>query len=224
MPIIDAIPAERLALLDTALLYHGSHHGSGGPDCKHCARELLHEVVTGKHRDATPPGVTLFVGVLPGLNDSPYWRDDTHRTVVMRPYLKRFLALDPAHDTERVYALVDHAYRKLLPDLCDALQLPDEAAKLRALAPIVDRETAEKARARDLARARALDLARDRALARDLDLARALDLARDSDLALALARARDLALALDRDLDPEQQAKVWEQAVREMLDLICGIE
>ena len=42
---ITAIPADRLALLDTAVLYGGAHSGSGGPDCQHCARELLHEAV-----------------------------------------------------------------------------------------------------------------------------------------------------------------------------------
>lgn len=41
MPIdLTTIPAERLAMLDTATLYHGSHTGQGGPDCKHCAREF----------------------------------------------------------------------------------------------------------------------------------------------------------------------------------------
>ncbi len=75
------IPAERLALLDQATLYDGPHGGGtgGGPDCKHCARELLHEVVTGQHKDATPPGVTVFVDILPHMNDGP-WRDDAHRT------------------------------------------------------------------------------------------------------------------------------------------------
>jgi len=86
MPSLDTIPLERLELLDRLTLYNGSHHGgSGGPDCQHCARELLHEVVTGEHADRTPPGVTAFASILPGLNDGP-WRDDVHRTEVMRPY------------------------------------------------------------------------------------------------------------------------------------------
>jgi len=188
MTIIDTIPAERLALLDTATLYHGPHQ-SGGPDCRHCARELLHEVVTGTHADKTPPGVTAFVDILPGFNDAPGWRDDAHRTAVMRPYLKRFLALDPApHDRKRVYALVDHAYRQVLPALCDTLNLPDEAAKLRAL---------------------------------DLDPALDLDLDPALDRALDLARARALALAFARD--PQDWAGAWEQAVREVLDMICSV-
>lgn len=206
--ILDAIPAERLALLDMAMLYHGSHQ-PGGPDCRHCARELLHEVVTGEHADKTPPGVTAFVAILPGLNDAPGWRDDAHRTLTLRPYLKRFLELDPAHDTERVYALVDHAYRKVLPNLCDALQLPDEAAKLRALALIVDAQSVQAA----ITRARTLDLTLD------LDLTRTLA----PTLAIDLTRALDRARAPDRALAPEDRAKAWEQAVREVLDLVCGI-
>ena len=142
MPIIDTIPAERLALLDTALLYNGPHGGSGGPGCQHCARELLYEVVTGEHKDATPPGCTEWAGILPGINDGP-WRDDAHRTEVMRPYLRKFLppafgGLDPARDEARVYAVLDWCYRDALP-------------------AIVVRDTAKGARAIDLARA--LDLA-----------------------------------------------------------------
>lgn len=191
MPVsLDTIPAERLALLDTALLYHGSHP-TGGPDCKHCARELLHEVVTGQHRDATPPGVTAFVSILPGLNDASGWRDDAHRTEVMRPYLRRLLALDPAHDEQRIYALADHAYRKVLPELCDASKLPDAAAALRALPPIIDRASAKAALVRALDRALILNLDRLRVLA----------------------------------LDPDGgQATNWAQAVREVLDLVCGIK
>jgi hypothetical protein len=211
------IPPERLALLDTLTLYGGAHGGGiGGPDCQHCARELLHEVITGVHADRTPPGVTMFAAILPALNDGP-WRDDAHRTAVMRPYLRKFLppalgGLDPAHDERRIYALVDHIYRKMLPALCDALQLDARAAELRALAPIVDRASAKAAAEIG---ARALDLA----VALDLDLARALILALALDLNLARALARDL----DRALARAERAKSWEAMVSEILDAVCSI-
>ena len=138
---LDTIPPERLALLDSAQLYQGSHEGRGGPDCKHCARELLHEVVTGVHADATPPGCSVMLSILPPINDGP-WRDDAHRTEVIRPYLRKMLLLDPALDEKRTYALIDHVYRNVLPDVCDALKLDKHGSALRALAPIVDHQSA----------------------------------------------------------------------------------
>jgi hypothetical protein len=58
---LTKIPTERLAMLDNMKLYGGSHGGgTGGPDCKHCARELLYEVVTGNHADEIPPGCSTM--------------------------------------------------------------------------------------------------------------------------------------------------------------------
>ena len=136
------IPAERLALLDTAMLAHGSHPpGTGGPDCQHCARELIYEVVTGVHADRTPLGATTLIAILPSLNDGP-WRDDAHRTEVMRPYLRKMLVLDPAKDEQRIYAVIDHVLRDVMPDICDALKLDKHGSALRDLAPIIDRKSA----------------------------------------------------------------------------------
>ena len=164
---LTQIPRERLALLDTATIYNGSHSG-GGPNCKHCARELVHEVVTGKHADMTPPGCTIMLAILPQLNDG-YWRDDAHRTEVMRPYLRKLLLLDPALDEKRVYALTDHVYCKALPDICDAVKLDKHGSALRDLAPIVDHKSALDACAA-LAALAALDA---RAVLAALDDARA---------------------------------------------------
>lgn len=114
---LSIIPTERLALLDTAMLYSGSHYGTGGSDCKHCARELIHEVVTGRHADATPDGCSVLLSMLPQMNDGP-WINDEARTNFFRPYFRKMLALDPAHDERRAYAIIDHVYRKMLPDIC----------------------------------------------------------------------------------------------------------
>jgi hypothetical protein len=217
------IPAERLLLLDTALLFHGPHKG-GGPDCMHCALELLHEIVTGKHCDVTPPGVTRWAAILPKLNDGP-WRDDQHRTEVMRPYLKKFLppefgGLDPANDVARIYPVLDYACRDVLPKLLDqgfkTKDMPLNIRTLRALAPIIDEATAFAASA-------ALsDLARTiTALARtiinfDLSLVRALRLARVLASPIAIS---NLACASER----ERRSVAWEQTVRALLDRICSV-
>ncbi len=204
MSIIDltTIPDERLALLDTAILYHGPHGGSGGPDCQHCARELLYEVVTGKHADATPPGCTLLMAILPQMNDGP-WRDDAHRTKIMRPYLRKMLLLDPAQDKARVYAMIDHVYRTVMPDICDALKLDKHGSALRDLAPIINSKTALDALA-------ALD-ALDARAALDALAARA---------ALAALAALDALDAIDA-LDARSAA--WERGVTAVLDRICAI-
>jgi hypothetical protein len=228
---ITLIPPERLAMLDTATLFHGSHGGGdGGPDCQHCARELAAEVVTGKHEDRRPAGISLVLDIMPTANDDGRWRDDEHRTAVLRPYLRKILLLDPAKDEARMYLLLDLACRKTMPDICDALKLNTHGSAFRDLAPIVDLKSAKVARAlaldldlalaRDLARALALDLAR--ALDLDLDLALALD------LDLALARARDLALDLDLALaltldHARAPATDCERYWRTIFDLMCSI-
>jgi hypothetical protein len=247
MPIdLNIIPAARLALLDTATLYPGSHDDAGGgPDCKHCARELLHEIVTGKHKDATPPGCTALMAILPGLNDGP-WRDDDHRTEVMRPYLRKMLLLDPAKDEQRTYAILDHVWRKVLPDICDALKLDTHGSALRDLAPIIDRKSALAARAAraaldardalaafaalDARTARAARAARD-ALAAfaalDARTARAARAARDARAVLDALDARATVDALDARaaLDARgARSESWERGVREVLDIICAVD
>lgn len=206
--LTPTIPAARLALLDTALLYGGSHRG--GPDCRHCARELLHEIVTGEHRDAPPPGCTAWTEILPGLNDGP-WRDDVHRTEVLRPYLPRFLpptlgGLDPARDEARVYAVLDWCYRDALPEI---FELPNEAARFRALPEIVDRDTAGLA----------LDLAIDIGLAPALTINLTLTRDRDLDRDLTLTRLVLARLILALAPSPE----TWERIVLSLLDRICAV-
>ena len=214
MPIdLSTIPAERLALLDTAMLYGGSHQG-GGPDCQHCARELVYEVVTGEHADATPPGCTELMCILPRLNDGP-WRDDEQRTRVMRPYLRRMLLLDPAHDEQRIYAVIDHVYRSVLPDVCDALKLDKHSSALRDLAPIVDRPSARAARA-------ALDALAALAARAALAALAALDARAALDALDALAALDACATSAAR-ADTAASADSWEQGCVAVLDVICAI-
>ena len=212
MPLdLAAIPAERLALLDSATLFNGSHDGGGGPDCRHCARELIHEVVTGTHADATPPGCTELMCLLPPLNDGP-WRDDAHRTEVMRPYLRKMLLLDPANDEARFYAVIDHVWRTVVPDICDALELPEHGTALRTLAPIIDRASA-------LAAVDALAAVAALAAVDALAAVAALDAV----AALAAVAARAALDALDALAARAARAQSWERGVRKVLDLVCAI-
>lgn len=138
---LDLIPPTRLALLDTAILFHGSHRPiPGEPDCQHCARELAYEIATGTHADKTPPGCTMLFAILPNLNDG-YWHNDEHRTQTLRPYLRKMLSLNPTLDAQRIYAVIDYVYRKVTPDICDALKLASFGPALRNLAPIVDKQS-----------------------------------------------------------------------------------
>jgi hypothetical protein len=126
------------------ILTRGSH---SDPSKGQCARELLHMLVTGQHANRTPECLTACCAVLPPLNDSRGWRDDRHRTDVMVPWVERLAECprDAAADQIRVYRLADVAVRVIAAEVLDAVGLTEPAARLRALAPIVDRGTADDA-------------------------------------------------------------------------------
>lgn len=243
------IPPERLALLGELTLYGGFNHSVGDhSDCRRCARELLHEVVTGLRIDRTPPGVTALAAILPHVNDGP-WRDDARRTAVLRPYLPAFLpptygGIDQADDERRVCALLDHAYRKMAPDVLDLLYLKGEAATLRAIKPIVDFKTARAA----LEEGNPSFLAVNRAsihlsLVMGLDIF-VVNLLRAISIIYPVVRAVDCsspriidygtyATALGSylyadalsasTLSADEIADRWENSVRELLDRVCSI-
>lgn len=217
MPIdLTSIPEARLLLLDTATLFSGSHWGNpGDPDCKHNALELVHEVVTGRCGDRAPPGCTALMGILPRMNEGP-WRDDGHRTDVLRPYLRKMLALDRAKDGQRLWAVIDHVYRKIVPDVCDALELEGYGSALRNLSPIVDRDSARAAvairDARDVLNAIPIPDVAARAVIDALDAIHAAV----AGFGAALAAADAIGAIGARSTS-------WECNVREILNLICSI-
>ena len=201
---LTQIPANRLAMLDTAELFRGPH-GGGGPDCRHCARELAYEIVTGRHADANPPDCTEMFSMLPNLNDGP-WSSDALRTEVLRPYLRPMLMLDPARDRTRAFAVADYAVRVIAPAVLDRAGLTDWSAKLRELAPLVAVSAPGAARAAaDAARA-AADAAYATADAADAAAKRSAASAAISAARAAVARAAD-----------------WEIHVRGLLDRVCAI-
>lgn len=229
------IPEDRLAWLDTLTLYNGAHKGAGGPDCQHGARELLYEVVTGMFADRNPPRATRFASILPSLNNGP-WRDDAHRTEVLRPYLRKFLplsfgGLDPANDKVRVYALLDHSCHKTAPQLLELLGLTDEADTLRALGPIDYAHPPMQPIIEEVARALNRASAFDPTLTLNYFFTRNFDLAltythgqrRVFDFATTLIHAHTRAHVHIFDLTIEKRAEHWEHMVRELLDIIWSI-
>ncbi len=123
-----------------AVLSRGAHEPGTGT----CGRELLHLLVVGTHRDATPECLTACCSVLPPLNDGP-WRDDAHRTSVIIPWLPRLAECprDHAADQRRAYKLADIACREILPEVMDDdANRPESATKIRALPEVVDVATA----------------------------------------------------------------------------------
>jgi hypothetical protein len=235
---LSTIPPQRLALLDTATLHRGEHPPTRGPGCQHCALELLHEVATGRHAAAIPKGASGMLALFPWVNDGP-WLDAAHRTAVLRPYLRHMLALDPASDGRRAYAVADYAVRAILPPLFERLGLAEHAAALRALAPIVDDANAAAAvaagnRAADAASSAAAASRAGRPPVR-ASVAYAADAAR---LAVGAARAAGrvasraaeaaallagaTAHAAAAAADAETAAD-WELHVRGLLDCVCAI-
>ena len=103
----------------------------------------------------------------------------------------------------RLYRCADWQIRELLPAIMETWPgLKEEAAKLRSLAPVSNRQTAKLA-ADQLDLALDFDLAIDPVFdfAIDLAIARVRAIALALALDVALACARDLARALDLDLD-----------------------
>jgi len=129
------ITLKRPELLENATLSFGSHRDGTAT----CARELLHLVVTGEHRDAIPECLSPCLSLLPPLNDG-FWRDNDHRTATLLPYFKILVTLDrdKEKDEQRAYRLTDIAARVILPEAFDEIGLKSYSKKLRDLTPIND--------------------------------------------------------------------------------------
>ena len=102
--------------------------------------------------DCTPLSLRRFAI---RLNDSR-WPSDEARTEALRPLIPLLVVADPSRTAEqkRLYRMADFAVREAAPYWFDWLykrtkeeKYRDHAAKMRAVAPIVDRDTAEAGRA-----------------------------------------------------------------------------
>ena len=125
------------------VLSYGPHPGREGQ----CAREALHRLVTGEVRDAAPEcACPVLAAVLPPINDA-YGdddEDDARRTAALWPVVLALVDTRGTTEDERrrSLALADLAVRRWAPAALDIAYLPDHAATLRALKPVVDCETA----------------------------------------------------------------------------------
>lgn len=132
------------ALTAVTRLLHGPH--CGRPAGEVGARELLHLAITGTRKDATPECATRHYAILPNINDW-MWRDDAHRTAVIMPFLPRLAKCARSDDIDSriAFRLADMAVRTIAAEAMEFAQLPEMAATLRALTPIVDRAAADAA-------------------------------------------------------------------------------
>ena len=136
-----------LSILETVTLTHGKHAAGGSV----CAMEAI-ACALGLPHSATPPCTDApLAAVVQRVNDWNGWESDEARTVYLRPYLMRLgrlaIAGKRAPDAAYGYAAADVACRVIAPAAMDRANLPEQAASLRALAPIVSRETADAAAA-----------------------------------------------------------------------------
>jgi hypothetical protein len=183
--------------LEHLTLRHGLGTGKPGDRCS--TQEVRAWLDLDPSTDACPPCAEPLIWslVIRVQDRRDEWRE------AMPPLLPKLAGSkgSDALSLRRLYRCADWQIRELLPAIMETWpELKEEAAQLRAVKPVINRQTAKLAADQiDLAHALALDLdlasARDLAVARDL--ARALALAIDYDLALAIALALDLDLALD---------------------------
>jgi hypothetical protein len=146
---------ERLAKLDTIALSYGSHKA---PDAGMCAMEAVAWLAGEPHSDAPACACPIITRAMIRLNDR---MPESLRTELLRPLLPRIIGTRASREVmiKRGYVAADMAVRVFAPMALEARGRLDFAAKLRELAPIVDRETAEKGRSAAAAYAYAYDAA-----------------------------------------------------------------
>jgi hypothetical protein len=118
-----------------------------------CAMELVAYLAGEEHSDHPRCACPVLAGAARGLNDRI--RDDAKRTRIMLPVAEALVGSrrDAATEQRRAYRLTDFAVRVAAPAALDAVGYTEDAARLRALSPIVDPDTARTAS--DAANARA---------------------------------------------------------------------
>jgi len=169
---------ERLPLLDTIHLAHGSHSSF---DDGACAMEVVAWIAGEPHSDQPKCVSPVLTGFCISLNDR--WDDEQRQT--LKPYLPRLVGTRDGQDEARSYLALDWLIRTYTPAWLDLAGLTGEARELRSLRRIVDLAAAQSAgpvvraaqgraaAARDAAGAAARDAARDAARAAARDAARA---------------------------------------------------
>lgn len=150
------IAEERIAQLETMTLLYGSHTEFAKGVC---AMEAVAWLAGEPHSDAPQCACPVVAGFVRRLNDRV--PDDETRTRLLRPLLPELVGSRVLRDTmiRRGYVAADFAVRVAVPIAFEARGRKEDAEKLRALAPIVDRETAQAAAYAAAAAADAADAA-----------------------------------------------------------------
>ncbi len=144
-------------LPDNLTLYSGGHHPDEG---RMCVMEAVAWVAGEPHSDTpscTNPVVASFARTLNDRVD-----DDALRTQLLAPLIPELLghpASNPEINRILAFKCADYAVRQVAPRALESAKLPDEAAKLRALAPVTDQAAAYAARDAARAAANAADAA-----------------------------------------------------------------
>ena len=82
------------------------------------------------------------------VNDAKWWKDDAERTVVLRPFVDKIIGTaDKDKLQARAFLVADAAVRSFAPMALDAIGHTEDAQKLRTLPPVVDRQSANAAKA-----------------------------------------------------------------------------
>ena len=129
--------------VSTIVLTHGPHESR---EAGLCAMEAVAWLAGERHSDSPECVCPVIAAAMRALNDG---MDDADRQRLV-PYLKRVIGTrgDRELETRRRFAAADWAVRVAAPRALRALRafaLDDEAARLEALAPVVDVSTARTA-------------------------------------------------------------------------------
>ncbi len=122
--------------LDTLVLDPGSHTPDSGQYCLLEATSYLAGEPWSDHPACVSPALGAFGRAL---NDGLF----RAHLDLLAPYAPRLIgtAGQPAADVAAAYVLADWAVRDMAPRTLDAAGLAEEAARLRALSPVTDKES-----------------------------------------------------------------------------------
>jgi hypothetical protein len=137
------ISIERLAQLESMVLLGGAHPDDDGK----CAMEAVAWLANEPHSDAPSCTCRVIASFVRRLNDRI--SDDETRTRLLRPLIRTLIGTvgDRRVMIKRGYIAADFAVRVAAPIALESRGRTVDADTLRALDPIIDRETALKARA-----------------------------------------------------------------------------
>ncbi len=125
-------------------LKHGGHKS---PDEGLCLMEAVAFMAGERHSDKPVCACTVWAAFGRRLNDAD-WPSDEARTKALLPVARLLVGTrDPDKEQARAFQLADLAVRRWAPMALDKAGLSEHAANLRALAPVVDAESAAAAAA-----------------------------------------------------------------------------